>query len=121
MYKIFWNYPSFWYRLGDRDEYLKYQPEQGSALLFYQPGNLHEGLQLLSGKKYLMRTDVMFLRNHEECTDTNLSSNQKQALDVYKEAQKQELEGNCEASWKLYRRAFHLWPKLETLDFDGQQ
>ena len=68
-----------------------------------------------------MRTDVMFLRNHEECTDTNLTSNQKQAVAVYNEAQKQELEGNCEASWKLYRRAFHLWPKLETLDFDGLQ
>ena len=100
---------------------IKYQPEQGSALLFYQPGNLHEGLPLLSGKKYLMRTDVMFQRSADISDDQKLTSNQQDAIETYRKAQKEELEGNGEASWRLYRKAFHLWPELETLDFDGLQ
>jgi len=105
----------------NEEDNLKYQPKQGSALLFYQPGNMHEGLSLLSGKKYLMRTDVMFHRNNAILASDHLSLIEKEAINLYKEAQKQELEGNGEASWRFYRRAFHLWPRLETLDFDGLQ
>ena len=107
--------------LENEKDNLKYQPEQGSALLFYQPGNMHEGLSLLSGKKYLMRTDIMFHRSNATLANDHLSSIQKEAIKTYKEAQREELEGNGEASWRLYRRAFHLWPRLETLDFDGLQ
>ena len=68
-----------------------------------------------------MRTDVMFHRRNSTLADNNLTSSQKEAINTYKEAQKQEVEGNGEASWRLYRRAFRLWPRLETLDFDGLQ
>ena len=102
-----------------RPENSKHQPEQGSALLFYQPGNLHEGLPLLSGEKYLMRTDVMFTKSSSASSAQNLTTNQKDAIDAYKEAQKEKLEGNPDVSWKLYKKAFRLWPDLETLCFDG--
>ena len=63
----------------------------------------------------------MFKRRIEELANDSLTLSQKEAISIYKEAQKQELEGNGETSWKLYRKAFHLWPRLETLDFDGLQ
>ena len=63
----------------------------------------------------------MFLRKEDESTDNELNSNQREAIAVYKDAQKQELDGHGEVSWKLYKRAFQLWPRLETLDFDGLQ
>ena len=49
----------------------------------------------------------------------NLNKHQTEAIELYREAQKQELEGNMDSSWKLYRKAFRLWPDLETLDFEG--
>ena len=63
----------------------------------------------------------MFKRRSEELVNDDLTLSQKEAICIYKEAQKQELEGNGETSWKLYRGAFRLWPRLETLDFDGLQ
>ena len=63
----------------------------------------------------------MFKRRIEELANDSLTLSQKEAISIYKEAQKQELEGSGETSWKLYRTAFRLWPRLETLDFDGLQ
>jgi len=39
------------------------QPEEGAALVFFQPNLLHEGQPLRAGEKWLLRTDVMFRRN----------------------------------------------------------
>jgi len=39
------------------------QPEEGAALVFFQPDLRHEGQTLRSGEKWLLRTDVMFRRN----------------------------------------------------------
>ena len=63
----------------------------------------------------------MFQRSVDLSADQKLTSNQQDAIETYKKAQKEELEGSGEASWRLYRKAFHLWPDLETLDFDGLQ
>jgi len=35
-------------------------PEMGSCLIFFQPGLLHEGEELRSHEKYILRSDVMF-------------------------------------------------------------
>jgi len=37
-------------------------PEMGSCLIFFQPGLLHEGEELRSHEKYILRSDVMFQR-----------------------------------------------------------
>lgn len=39
------------------------QPEEGAALVFFQPNLLHEGQPLRAGEKWLLRTDVMFRQN----------------------------------------------------------
>jgi len=39
------------------------QPEEGAALVFFQPNLLHEGQALRAGEKWLLRTDVMFRQN----------------------------------------------------------
>jgi prolyl 4-hydroxylase len=38
---------------------LKVRPELGKALVFYHP-QLHEGMPVVKGRKYVLRTDVMF-------------------------------------------------------------
>ena len=45
--------------VGDQVE-VAVQPEEGAGLLFFQPGTRHEGRVLRGGKKWLLRTDVMF-------------------------------------------------------------
>jgi len=44
------------------------QPEEGAALVFFQPNLLHEGQPLRAGEKWLLRTDVMFRQNSTPST-----------------------------------------------------
>ena len=39
------------------------QPTQGCAILLWQQGTLHDGAPLLHGRKYILRTEVMYRRN----------------------------------------------------------
>ena len=89
------------------EEEVAVQPEQGAALLFYQPNLLHEGRALRRGEKWLLRSDVMFRREEEPCRE------EAEARAIHREAQGRELEGQGEAAWRLYARAFRLWPPLE--------
>jgi hypothetical protein len=40
------------------------EPERGMALIFAH-GYLHEGGEVLAGRKYVLRTDVMYAANSE--------------------------------------------------------
>lgn len=44
---------------------LSVRPETGMALMFHHP-ILHRGDAVISGRKYVMRTDVMFARRHKQ-------------------------------------------------------
>ena len=83
------------------------QPEEGAALLFYQPNLLHEGSALRHGEKWLLRSDVMFRREEAPCRQ------EAEARRLHREAQEREVGGQGEAAWRLYAKAFRLWPPLE--------
>lgn len=87
------------------------QPEPGLCLLFFQPGLLHEGEELRQGVKHLLRTDVMFHR--EPGTGLQRTPQEEEAWRLLQAAQAAEAASECDAAWKLYRRAFKLDPKLE--------
>lgn len=89
------------------------QPEVGSCLLFFQPGLLHEGADLRSGSKYILRTDVMFRR--DPSTRPQLSETEVQALSLARRAVAAEESGELDLAIQLYRRAFKLDPRLERL------
>jgi len=92
------------------------QPEPGLCILFFQPGLLHEGQDLTSGVKHMLRTDVMFCR--DEASRPQRSSEEEQALDFVRRAESLEELGTAEAcneACRLYRRAFKLYPALERM------
>mmetsp|Transcript_5871 Transcript_5871/g.13905 ORF Transcript_5871/g.13905 Transcript_5871/m.13905 type:complete len:418 (+) Transcript_5871:30-1283(+) len=88
-------------------------PSAGLCLLFFQPGLLHEGEELLAGDKYILRTDVMFRRRPG--TQPERTPEQKQAMELLCQAQAAEEEGSCSMAAQLYRRAFKLDPRLERM------
>ncbi|EGG16711.1 hypothetical protein DFA_07689 [Cavenderia fasciculata] len=57
------------------------KPRKGSAILFNHD-TLHEGAEVLSGRKYIMRVDMMFLRIHQ---GLNLTDQQKADMKLAKE------------------------------------
>lgn len=91
-------------------------PEPGLCILFFQQGLLHEGEELRSGVKHILRTDVMChrdpaskpLRTEKQIEAMSLAL-QAQALEASQDPS--ELNRACE----LYRRAFKLDPKLERM------
>jgi len=87
------------------------QPEPGLCLLFFQPGLLHEGEDLRQGIKHILRTDVMFRR--EPGTGPQRTPDEEKALQLAREAEVAEANGECDRACQLYRRAFKLDPKLE--------
>jgi len=82
-------------------------PRTGLALVFWHP-ILHEGDQVISGTKYIMRTDVVYRKCNVE-----MSTNDQQALATYRLAEQREAEGKSTEAAELYRRAFKLSPNLE--------
>lgn len=86
-------------------------PEPGLCLLFFQPGLLHEGEDLLKGSKHILRTDVMFRR--DAGSGPQRTPQEQEAWDLACEATAEEAAGHCDRACQLYRRAFKLDPKLE--------
>lgn len=85
-------------------------PSAGLCVLFFQPGLLHEGEELRSGIKHILRTEVMFRR--DESTKPKRSEQEEEAWALAMQAQ---AIGDTEPTKAcgLYRRAFKLDPKLE--------
>eukprot|EP00933_Yihiella_yeosuensis_P019106 TRINITY_DN15505_c1_g1_i2.p1 TRINITY_DN15505_c1_g1~~TRINITY_DN15505_c1_g1_i2.p1 ORF type:complete len:348 (-),score=55.52 TRINITY_DN15505_c1_g1_i2:40-1083(-) len=88
-------------------------PEAGQCILFFQPGLLHEGTDLIKGVKHILRTEVMFQR--DPSTKAVRTAAQIEALALVKKAQELEASSQCDEAWPLYRRAFKLDPKLERM------
>mmetsp|Transcript_45048 Transcript_45048/g.90917 ORF Transcript_45048/g.90917 Transcript_45048/m.90917 type:complete len:335 (+) Transcript_45048:65-1069(+) len=87
------------------------EPRAGQCLLFFQPGLLHEGAELLAGEKHILRTEVMFRR--DLATKPQLLPHQAEALALLRQAQEAEESGQCDRAASLYRRAFKMDPRLE--------
>lgn len=100
------------FKLADDSEVLaSVMPEPGMCMLFFQPGLLHEGEDLQSGLKYLLRTDVMYRR--DAATKLQQTPQQSRAMQLVHEAQTAEERGECNHACSLYRRAFKLDPEIE--------
>lgn len=97
------------YRAQEENILFKLVPEGGMVLLF-QAQILHEGEQLKTGEKHILRTEVMYERY--EAYDNDLSDNQKKALEFYQEACDIEQTDAMKAAL-LFEKAFKLDPELE--------
>lgn len=99
-------------KLAKEDQVLtSLAPEAGMCLLFFQPGLLHEGEDVLEGSKHILRTDVMFRR--EPGTGPSRTPQEQEAWLLVQEAAAAEAAFECDKAAQLYRRAFKLDPKLE--------
>jgi len=88
-------------------------PEPGLCLLFFQPGLLHEGEDIRSGIKHILRTDVMFRRDPD--TRPQMKLHVAQALELVQQAQAAEERKDCDHAASLYRRAFKMYPEVERM------
>jgi hypothetical protein len=86
----------------------KIKPEAGMALIFNHH-ILHEGEALQTNHKYLLRSDIMYVREEPPA----LSDNEQEALEMLEKAK--QCEDNCEFTKAItfYSKAFKLWPELE--------
>jgi hypothetical protein len=103
-------------RAKDKDVLASVPPEAGLCILFYQKGLLHEGEDLHSGVKYILRTDMMFRR--DPTTKIERTAQEAEAWELLKQAKAAEERGgkdNFELAIQLYRRAFKLDSRLERL------
>jgi len=83
-------------------------PTSGMALIFNHM-MLHEGEELKSNVKYIMRSDIMYHRQNPPA----FHQKEQQALNLIIEAQNKETNGEFQEAASLYRRALHLWPAFE--------
>lgn len=86
-------------------------PEPGLCILFFQPGLLHEGEDLRSGVKHILRTDVMCRR--DVSTKPQRTPEQTEALALAMQAQAAEAAKDFNLACQLYSRAFKMDPRLE--------
>jgi hypothetical protein len=102
------------FKLADGNDVLaSVAPETGLCMLFFQPGLLHEGEDLRSGLKYILRTDMMFRR--DPATKTQHTPQEEEAMALLHQAQAAEERGECNLACSLYRRAFKMDPNLEQM------
>eukprot|EP01100_Stratorugosa_tubuloviscum_P015104 TRINITY_DN848_c0_g1_i1.p1 TRINITY_DN848_c0_g1~~TRINITY_DN848_c0_g1_i1.p1 ORF type:complete len:326 (+),score=140.48 TRINITY_DN848_c0_g1_i1:103-1080(+) len=84
-------------------------PRTGSALIFNHM-LAHEGQQVLSSPKYILRSEIIFQRSS---LPPLLTSSQLLAQQLLVQAEFLEKEGQSMQAMQLYRRAFKLYPELE--------
>ncbi|KAJ3036461.1 hypothetical protein HDV00_002703 [Rhizophlyctis rosea] len=85
-------------------------PTAGTCIIFNH-ALLHEGSALLSGQKYILRSEIMFSRTEP----LNLSPNESEAVVCRAQAEKLESDGKYEEAVKWYRKAFKLCPEIERM------
>lgn len=97
---------------GGYVERFRYKVKKGSVLIF-DHNMIHSGEDLInsnSKSKYLIRSDIVFQCERYENYKHDWLSNKYflEAIELYREAFNQELDGNLEASSKLYQKALAL-------------
>lgn len=77
--------------------------------LVFNHGLLHEGDALLSGKKYILRSEIMFSR----VDPLETSPKETEAIELKRQAELLESQDQPYEAVRLYRRAFKLCPEIE--------
>eukprot|EP01102_Stenamoeba_stenopodia_P003267 TRINITY_DN1320_c0_g1_i12.p2 TRINITY_DN1320_c0_g1~~TRINITY_DN1320_c0_g1_i12.p2 ORF type:complete len:253 (-),score=43.01 TRINITY_DN1320_c0_g1_i12:1594-2352(-) len=97
---------------------LHIRPRIGTALVFRQDTE-HAGLPVVQGVKYILRTDIMFQRNHRHVKDKRAIQQQmlsdKNFLEMdrlYQKSIQYQIEGNPEASTESYLKAMEIQTRL---------
>jgi len=87
---------------------LTVEPIVGRLCVFFH-NIVHEGVPVgPSAEKYIIRSDIMYRRRAPICkTDKD-----RQAFDLYQEAQEKSTDGQIEEAMAMFRRAFKLSPAL---------
>ena len=96
------------YRAQEENILYKIKPEEGMALIFNHH-ILHEGEALQTNYKYLLRSDIMYIRE----TPPPLLEHEQKALELMAEAERCEDAGEFNKAITFYTKAFKLWPELE--------
>jgi hypothetical protein len=97
------------FQAEERNILLRIQPVAGMAIVFNHQ-LLHEGQQLKSGLKYIMRSDIMFTKEVIEGEVRN--PKEVEAMRLFQEAERLECEKRAMEAAECYRKAFKLWPPL---------
>lgn len=75
---------------------------------------LHEGAQVVSGVKYMMRSEIIYqLQAPCKENDTNMSQSLKEAILLLQRAKLHEGNGEMDQAVACYRKAFRLHPELQ--------
>ncbi|PRP75531.1 hypothetical protein PROFUN_09017 [Planoprotostelium fungivorum] len=97
----------------DNDVLYRVQPKRGMASLF-RDTLFHDGEELRAGEKFLLRTDIMFLRSPEFVFPSITTENKKSLGELsMRIAEELEAGGNGVEAVEYYRRAYKLCPELE--------
>jgi len=97
------------FRAQEENIYSKIKPVAGLAIVFNHR-ILHEGEQVRSGRKYIMRSDIMYRRIGDPL---KLEPREEQAVLLLQQAEFLETDGKPTEAAELYRKAFKMWPPLE--------
>lgn len=87
-----------------------WKPRKGDCILF-DHRLLHEGAMVTSGEKYIMRSEAMYQLSNEDKEENN---EEKQAIRLWYEGCALEAQGDINEAIKRYRRAYKLYPELES-------
>ncbi|XP_005090674.1 uncharacterized protein LOC101858459 isoform X1 [Aplysia californica] len=96
------------YCAEEKNVLCRIHPKSGLAIIFNH-NRLHEGEKLGDGKKYILRTDIMY----ENTSASQMSEAQQEAMQLMQEADRLEASGKAMKAMELYRRAFKLFPELD--------
>jgi len=95
------------YTAEEKNILLRIKPEPGMAIIFNH-AILHEGEQVKTGIKYIMRSDILFSKETVNLEDPK----EKQAMLLFQEAERLESDGKAMDAVECYKKAFKLWPPL---------
>ncbi len=97
-------------RADGKNVILSVKPEPGMAVVF-DHRVLHEGEACTEGKKYFMRSELMFRKVKGAAPP--LSENDQRALELVAKAEAMEASGDVRGAMDCWRKAFKLSPAVE--------
>ena len=96
-----------------RGRVLEALPPQPGMLLVFQHNIYHEGEELRTGLKYMMRSDVMYQLDPIDASETVASRNLLEAQELLGLAEQYETQGRHAEAIAHYKKAYKLAPQLE--------
>lgn len=95
----------------DADVVATVPAEEGAALVF-DAKMLHEGTEVVSGEKWLLRADIVYERV-ERAAESKQGCARNRATELINEAEWLEEEGRLQEAVAKYRTAYRICPELQ--------